>query len=152
MASTLPRALLLAVLLAWHAFPGAPVAAAQQSDSALAGPYVSEQAVRGEKIFSRWCVECHTRNDMASPDFQLKWNGRSALELFDRISVSMPENYPGAMAPAEYLDIVTYLLKLNGVPAGPVPLAGDSAALGKVRLSVASTHQPLFHHLSRRGR
>jgi mono/diheme cytochrome c family protein len=133
--------------LACIALLWARVAAAQNPDDAARGTYASDQAARGEKLFGQWCVECHARTDMSNPNFQIKWNGRTALELFDRISVAMPENYPGVMSPTEYLELVAYLLRLNGVPSGPAPLAGDSASLSRVRVGAPSTHQSGTHHL-----
>ena len=88
--------------------------------------YTTEQAERGKSVFSAVCVECHTRSDMSSDDFRLKWNGRTALDLYERIRTSMPDNNPGSRSPDEYTDIVAYMMQLNGLPAGAVALHPDS--------------------------
>lgn len=102
--------------------------------TAQSGVYTAAQATRGEKLFTSICLECHGRKDMSSADFRLKWNGRTAHDLFDRISTTMPENDPGALTNSEYLDIVAYLLKLNGMPEGRVALPPGSAALKQRKL------------------
>lgn len=98
------------------------------------GIYTAAQAARGEKLFTSMCLECHGRKDMSSEDFRLKWNGRTAHDLFNRISTTMPENDPGALTTNEYLDVVAYLLKLNGMPEGRVALPPGSAALKQRKL------------------
>lgn len=85
--------------------------------------YTDAQAERGNKIFSANCLACHGRKDMSSADFRLRWNGRTVFDLLDRIESSMPENDPGSLSSAEYSDVVAYLLKLNGMPAGKSPVA-----------------------------
>jgi mono/diheme cytochrome c family protein len=91
-----------------------------------AGIYTEEQAERGNGIFSKTCVECHTRKDMSGADFRLNWNGRTVFELFERIRTTMPDAAPGSMTREEYADVTSYLLKLNGMPAGSTNMPGDS--------------------------
>ena len=93
---------------------------------AKTGVYTEEQAAGGKEVFSRACVECHTRKDMSSADFRLNWSGRSAFDLFDRIRSTMPDASPGSMTVDEYLTVTTYLLKLNGMPTGSIPMPADS--------------------------
>lgn len=90
------------------------------------GAYSAEQADRGNGIFGRTCVECHTRNDMSNADFRLKWNGRTVFDLFEQIRTTMPEASPGSMTPAEYADVTAYFLKLNGMVAGSTAMPADS--------------------------
>jgi mono/diheme cytochrome c family protein len=91
-----------------------------------AGIYTEEQAERGNGIFTKTCVECHTRKDMSGADFRLNWNGRTVFELFERIRTTMPDAAPGSMTREEYADVTTYLLKLNGMPSGSTVMPGDS--------------------------
>ena len=88
--------------------------------------YTIEQAERGKRVFSAVCVECHSRSDMSNDDFRLKWNGRSALDLYERIRTTMPDNSPGSRSTEEYTDIVAYMMQLNGLPSGDIPLSADS--------------------------
>ena len=91
-----------------------------------AGIFTEEQAERGNGIFSKTCVECHTRKDMSGADFRLNWNGRTVFELFERIRTTMPDAAPGSMTREEYADVTSYLLKLNGMPSGSTNMPGDS--------------------------
>ncbi len=98
-------------------------------DSAIVGKsgvYTEEQAALGKGVFSRACVECHTRKDMSSADFRLNWSGRSAFDLFERIRSTMPDASPGSMTIDEYLTVTAYFLKLNGMPTGSSPMPADS--------------------------
>jgi len=107
----------------------APALRAQDTAAAKppgAGAYSDEQAERGNGVFGRTCVECHTRNDMSNADFRVKWNGRTVFDLFDQIRTTMPEATPGSMTPTEYADVTAYFLKLNGMPAGGMPMPADS--------------------------
>ncbi len=110
--------------------------AAAPSDSvALA----ARQAERGEQWFRAACLECHAIGAVSNPDFRLKWGGRSAHDLFDLISRTMPDGSPGSLSRGAYLAITAYLMKLNGMPAAPAPLTADSTALGALRLAFPST-------------
>lgn len=97
--------------------------------------YTDSQATRGEAWFASACQECHPSSDFSGADFKLRWTGRPALDLFKRISTTMPEAAPGSLSRRTYTDIVSYLMRLNGLPAGTVPLATDSLGLASVRLA-----------------
>ena len=94
-----------------------------------------QQLERGEQWFRARCIECHATGALANPDFQLKWNGRNAFDLFERIRATMPEDDPGSLTPGTYASIVAYLLKLNGMVVGSVRLPSDSTALAVVRIT-----------------
>lgn len=79
---------------------------------------------------------------MSSPDFKVKWAGRTALDLYDIIVTTMPEGGPGTLTQRSYVDIVAYLMRLNGVPAGPSALSVEPSALASARLSFTSHPTP----------
>ncbi len=103
--------------------------------------YAEEQAARGDQLFTRVCLQCHTRRDMSSPDFKLKWSGQTAFDLFDLIRTTMPDSAPGTLAPAEYGDVTAYMMKLNGMRAGSTPLPLDST-LRLIKLDLPATSSP----------
>lgn len=96
--------------------------------------YTDSQAVRGQQWFEASCLHCHEVKDMISPDFRVRWSGRSALELFLRIRETMPEDDPGILSSRTYTDIVAYLMQLNGLVAGVQPLTSDSTVLAAAKL------------------
>ncbi len=88
----------------------------------------------GQQWFQATCVQCHAVGAVTNDDFRLKWNGRNAFELFERIRSTMPQSSPGSLTRGTYLAIVAYLMKLNGMPGAGRPVVGDSTALASVRL------------------
>lgn len=119
-----------------------PLAATRAQDAAaLTDPVAlaARQVERGEQWFRAACLECHAIGAVSNPDFRLKWGGRSAHDLFDLISRTMPDGNPGALSRGAYLAITAYLMKLNGMPVAATPLPADSTALGGLRLTFPST-------------
>lgn len=110
-------------------------AAAPADPAALA----ARQVERGEQWFRAACLECHAIGAVSNPDFRLKWGGRSAHDLFDLVARTMPDGNPGSLSRGAYLAITAYLMKLNGMPVAPAPLAADSTTLGGIRLAFPST-------------
>jgi mono/diheme cytochrome c family protein len=104
-------------------------ASVQTQDAAVT--YSEEQAARGEQVYKTVCVDCHARKELSNADFRVKWNGRSAFDLFERIRSTMPESNPGGLPRAQYLDATAFIAKLNGLAAGTVELPDDEAMLKK---------------------
>lgn len=102
---------------------------------AAPGVYSDSQATRGGQWYASVCASCHPGSALAGPDFQLKWSGRTALDLFDRLRNSMPLDAPGSLSRRTYADIVAYLMQLNGLPAGTAALAPDTLVLRRALLS-----------------
>lgn len=111
------------------------VPVAVEAQQALPPTYSDSQAVRGRQWFESVCQACHEIKDMTSPDFKVKWAGRTAFDLFEIISTTMPEEEPGTLTQRTYVDIVAYLMQLNGVPAGTTALSAEQSALSSARLT-----------------
>lgn len=118
----------------------APSLAAQDASATVRATadssFTDAQAERGASVFTRVCLECHAREDMSNPDFKGKWSGQTTFDLFKNISTTMPDNNPGMLARTEYTDVVAYILKLNGVPAGSAELAPDSAVMSAAKMNL----------------
>lgn len=106
------------------------------------GVYSDSQATRGQLWYESACSSCHPSRDMSSADFQLRWQGRTALDLFDRISTTMPLTAPGSLSRRTYTDIVAYLLRINGLPAGSAALASDTTTLRAAALAFSAAKAP----------
>ncbi len=119
----------------------APALSAQQptapSDSLAAA--AARQLDLGEQWFRSACLECHAVRGLDNADFRLKWQGRSAYDLFERIRSTMPESKPGSLTQGTYAAIVAYLMKLNGMPVGARRVSSDSTALTTIRLTFPTT-------------
>ncbi len=97
--------------------------------------FTDAQAERGGQVFTRVCLECHERAEMSNPDFRLKWGGQSTFDLFKSISTTMPDSDPGSLPRGDYTDVVAYILKLNGIPAGVAELVPDSAQMSAAKIT-----------------
>jgi hypothetical protein len=96
------------------------------------GVYTEAQASRGEARYRTNCSGCHDEGPRRGEAFMRDWSGTDVESLFHRIKTSMPPDAPSSLSDAEYLDIVAYLLRANGFPAGRQELTGD--ALTAVRI------------------
>ena len=113
---------------------GAPAGAqAPPSRTTSAGVYNLEQASRGQDVYLGQCRSCHTPESHATAAFQSTWNGKSLAELYNYIRERMPKSDPGTLSDQEYVDVVSYLLRLNRMPAGDAELPPDGEALKSIR-------------------
>jgi len=103
--------------------------------STATGVFTSAQASRGEQTYMSICVSCHPKGTYTAPAFREKWNGSPLSELYGFVSTSMPKMEPGSLEPEEYAQVIAYLLKLNGAPAGKSELSTDVKALRRIRIS-----------------
>lgn len=96
-----------------------------------------EQGLRGREVFTKTCVECHTKTDVTGQDFKIKWHTRPVYDLLDVIRTTMPDDKPGSLTPDQYVDVVAYLLRINGAAfGGPALVATDTAGLKKWKMDI----------------
>lgn len=88
------------------------------------GVFSEDQATRGEDVFYNICAECHFEEDFGGPFIQ-SWVGASVKDLVDEIVATMPEDNPGGLPAGQYVDVVAYMFKLNGMPTGDDELGTD---------------------------
>jgi S-disulfanyl-L-cysteine oxidoreductase SoxD len=127
---------LLSVLM----LAAAPLAA-QTADTTMkpasAGVYTEGQAARGDTVFQKFCLSCHTPTFHSDQQFKMNWLGRPVFELFKILKTTMPEDNIGGLSDDEYTRVIAYILKLNGFPAGADSLTSDSLALKRIRIGSA---------------
>jgi S-disulfanyl-L-cysteine oxidoreductase SoxD len=96
------------------------------------------QALRGGEIYAQHCAACHGARlegnpaaPLTGPAFRARWeDGQHTLDdLFYIVRSLMPNNAPGSLSKAQYADVVAYVLKINGYPAGETELAPVAAAM-----------------------
>ena len=122
---------LLAVAAPAAAQTGPDSAAAPMAPAAL---YSASQARRGQSTYQKNCINCHTAAAYSGAAFRRVWAGKSPFDLWEQIRTAMPQDSPGRLKPGEYADIVAYLLKLNGYPAGEAELPPDAEKLQALRI------------------
>ncbi|MEM7079969.1 MAG: cytochrome c [Pseudomonadota bacterium] len=101
------------------------------------GVYTSEQAAAGAEVFSQACLACHSNApggagghgpapSLIGEDFEFRWIDSSVADLLDVTRQTMPEAAPNSLSTQQYMQLVAYILQLNGYPAGEAAL--DPAA------------------------
>jgi len=99
----------------------------------LVAVYTTEQATRGQRVFTTVCSVCHGRTEFTGPIFAFTWMADPVGDLFEHISTKMPQDRPGSLSAEEYAAVVAYLLQLNGRPHGDRELPADAELLGRMR-------------------
>lgn len=124
------------------AAPGEPATAEPQVISTADGVYTLDQARRGKDVFALACQACHSPTVHAGAPFRNAWFGRTLGELFGYLRREMPKTDPGTMTNEDYALVTAYLLRINKMPTGRVPLAADSAALHHIILDSVPKRTP----------
>ena len=106
---------------------------------ASAGVYKEDQAARGDTVFQRTCLSCHTPTFNADEHFRMNWIGRTVYDLFKLLKTTMPEDNIGGLSDDDYTRVIAYVLKLNGFPAGADSLSSDSLAQKRIKIGSDST-------------
>jgi mono/diheme cytochrome c family protein len=106
------------------------------------GIFTDVQADRGEREYGRTCSHCHglaLEGDgarevptLVSDPFMRRWRGRTVQALFDSLIRSMPADDRGTLSPRAAADLIAYLLRANGAPAGETPLPSERDAIAAV--------------------
>jgi len=115
----------------------APAFEAPTSDASVAGSgesdlpsyFSGEQAARGEGLFRETCLACHESSEFQGSTFERQWRGETVRDLFATIAYSMPDDNPGGLPTQTYVDVIAYILALNGYPAGTAELTADRDAM-----------------------
>jgi S-disulfanyl-L-cysteine oxidoreductase SoxD len=107
--------------------------------------YTAAQADRGQGAYTRQCARCHgaalSGGDEApaltGSAFMSAWNGLTLEALHERIRTTMPTDTPGVYPKAQVTDVLAFLLRFNGFPAGSTELTHETDALTTVRFQAA---------------
>ena len=113
----------------------------QAGSSTWSGVYTEAQAKTGQEVYAKNCAECHGQDlggdgfapGLKGPEFMNNWNGLTVGDLFERIRVSMPPNNPNAVNAKEKVDIIAYILKEDGFPAGKENLPSTADGLKAIK-------------------
>jgi cytochrome c len=103
--------------------------------------YSEEQAHKGHDLYNEHCASCHGAALEGQPSlplngatFRARWadDHHSVDDLFYIIRTLMPYGQPATLSKQEYLDIIAYILMVNGYPAGAQPLSSDPRTLKRM--------------------
>ncbi len=117
----------------------------------LDGVYLDAQAKRGQASYTTHCSACHGNalEGVSAPPltgnrFIERWREGELYPLYDFIRQRMPFGRPANAKPIpdnEYLDILTYVLKVNGYRSGDGELT--PSVLGNIMLVGLNGPQPV---------
>jgi S-disulfanyl-L-cysteine oxidoreductase SoxD len=107
------------------------------------GIYTGEQADRGAGIYAQRCGACHgaalngtgEAPPLVGGEFVSHWDTLTVGDLYDRVRTTMPQNDPMSMTREEYADVLAYMLKNNGFPAGSRELDKRSEVLATIGIT-----------------
>ena len=125
----------IAALLGGVLVVGGAFALSAQGRTADQGVYTAAQAGRGAKVWDTQCATCHREAGGNAPlivgdRFTRSFADATLSNLFTTIKTTMPRNAPASLSDADYADVVTHLLRLNGYPDGMNELAvADMASI-----------------------
>src|SRR4051812_5361995 len=105
---------------------GGGLRAQEAAPTVWSGVFTVAQADRGATAYNQRCAACHGGQlggtgeapALASAEFLSNWNGLSVGDLFERIRTTMPFDAPASLSRDTYADVVAFVLKANGLPAG----------------------------------
>jgi quinoprotein glucose dehydrogenase len=128
-----------ATVAGWQAL-GIAGGLAAQEQSTWSGVYTSAQASRGESVYNSGCAVCHGDDlagsemgpGLAGSSFLNFWDGLSLGDLYQVMSVSMPQDNPGSLETTEYVDVIAYMLQESEFPTGDAELSEE--ALGGITI------------------
>ena len=86
------------------------------------GVFTATQVTRGEQLNEEYCAGCH-EDGYFQDAFLAAWRDQPVSGLFDLLRATMPQDNPGLLTDAEYVDLLAYIFALNGLPEGPSTLA-----------------------------
>ena len=110
--------------------PVAPEPAVADADPTTAdGIFTLAQAERGHDLFRSTCSTCHDRKDWTEAGFKGRWEGQSVFQFWYYINDRMPYDDPWSLTRQQVTDVLTYILTLNGLPAGDAELAVDDDSI-----------------------
>jgi mono/diheme cytochrome c family protein len=124
------------------------------------GVYSETQARRGEQVFKTECSYCH-KEDLSGgffddglgrapalagkrafdSSFLDRWGGMTLADLVSTIAATMPQKRPASLSLENYIDVASYLLSKNDVPAGAADLPGDVDALARIGIVARGSAQ-----------
>ena len=141
----MPNRIALVVALAAApaiAFMGGRATARHATKTVWDSVYTTAQAGRGETSYAKTCARCHGASlgggdespALTGGNFLGNWNGLPLSDLQTRIKTTMPSDSVGVYDMKLVTDVMAFLLKSNGFPAGAVELSTATDSLKDIML------------------
>jgi cytochrome c5 len=105
------------------------------------GVFTTAQAERGKEVFHTRCAHCHSEDltgaegpPLIGGSFGRNWGSRHVDRLFTKIKETMPPGEEFLVTDLEKVDILTFILSMNGFPSGDTNLALDPAFMADLQI------------------
>ena len=141
-AAAFQRACVIVGVVVLLFFASTSMPRSEQSDTG-AIVYSEEQAHKGHDLYNVHCASCHGLSlegqgslPLSGATFRARWadDRHSVDDLFYIIRTLMPYEQPATLSKQEYIDIIAYILMVNGYPAGAQPLPLDPRVLKQITI------------------
>jgi mono/diheme cytochrome c family protein len=104
------------------------------------GVYTEDQALRGKELYTAHCLTCHGENlegngpvkALSGPDFVANWNGLTMGDMLERTRTTMPMDKPGTLSRQQIVDVLSFVLSVNKMPAGSTELPRQTEILSSI--------------------
>ena len=102
--------------------------------STRSGVYTEAQAAEGAKTYDTICSKCHANptNPLKGQRIIQAFSGHPLYQIWTYITTNMPQSAPGTLPQQQYADVLAYILKINGYPAGAEPLPPDPQVIANI--------------------
>ncbi len=102
------------------------VTSVSTSEPSIAASFNPAQAEHGKTVFEGKCASCHGSKleggahapALTGSSFWAQWDGQTTRSLYGRVISTMPPDAPGTLMDTDAIDVVSYILEANGLPAG----------------------------------
>jgi len=102
--------------------------------------YTASQASRGETAYAKTCARCHGASlgggdespALTGGNFLGNWNGLPLSDLQKRIKTTMPSDTVGVYDIQLVTDVIAFMLRANGYPAGAAELPKEVEPLKEI--------------------
>ena len=119
------------------------------------GTYTAAQALRGKENFTKSCERCHlvdlsggTGPSLKGTRFMTSWENESLYKIFTKIRDTMPPNFGTTLTDDAKLDVLSYILQVNGFPEGSTELKIDADLLDNVQIVRKGAARPAIPNFS----
>ena len=117
-------------------------AGGQTATSIWDGVYTEAQATRGQQRYKASCEMCHSEDllgdsgpALVGEPFLQRWNGTTVNDMLATLRQTMPQDSPDSLGTPGYVDLIAFLLKSNGAPAGSAELPTATAPLQGIKIT-----------------
>ena len=107
------------------------------------GVFTEAQAARGGRHYAASCSGCHADDLLGAGDapalvgapFMSRFVGSTVDDMVEIVRRTMPQEAPNSLGTEAYVDLVAYMLRSNGSPAGSADLPIDRAKLQQILIT-----------------